>query len=60
MPLLRCQVNGKVGWKYGKHGKCYVGKNGKKRAIQQMKAIIASGYKPEEHSSDTEKNNDGS
>ncbi len=44
MPLQRCQVNGKPGWKYGKHGACYIGKSGKKRAIRQMKAMFANGF----------------
>ena len=34
-----------MGWKYGEHGTCYVGKKGKKKAIKQMKAMYANGYK---------------
>lgn len=48
MPLMKVQVNGKIGWRYGRSGKVYVGKNGRKRAIEQMKAMIANGYKPED------------
>lgn len=44
MPLQRCNNNGKTGWRWGNSGKCYTGANGRKRAIQQMRAIRASGY----------------
>ena len=44
MPLIKCQQNGKKGWKYGPNGTCYIGKTGKKRAIRQMKAMYANGY----------------
>lgn len=46
MPLMRCQVDGKFGWKYGPNGHCYTGPDAKKKAIEQMKAMIAAGYKP--------------
>ena len=39
MPLKKC---GKSGTKYGNSGKCYEGKGGKAKAVQQMKAIKAS------------------
>lgn len=42
MPLMQCTVDGKPGWKWGRTGKCYTGKNGKKQALSQMKAIKAS------------------
>lgn len=45
MPIKRCQANGKAGWKFGDSGTCYIGKTGKKRAIRQMKAMYANGYK---------------
>jgi hypothetical protein len=32
MPLERCGNNG---WRYGKSGKCYTGKDAKKKAIRQ-------------------------
>lgn len=40
MPLTRCEVNGKSGWKWGSSGKCYTGEGGKRRAIQQATAIV--------------------
>lgn len=45
MPIKKCSKNGKSGYKWGNSGKCYTGKQGKKRATKQMKAIFASGYK---------------
>lgn len=39
MPLKRCVENGKSGWKYGDSGTCYVGENGKEKAIRQAIAI---------------------
>lgn len=39
MPLQRCRVNGEKGWKYGKHGKCYVGSDGREKAVKQGQAI---------------------
>lgn len=39
MPLQRCSIKGKLGWKWGIHGKCYVGKNAKQKAISQALAI---------------------
>jgi len=49
MPLQRCGKN-KRGWKYGKTGKCYYGKNSKEKAKKQGRAIALSkarrkGYK---------------
>lgn len=45
MPIQRCTVKGKRGYRWGKHGKCYLGKRGKARAEKQMRAIFKSGYK---------------
>lgn len=42
MPLKSCQAKGKSGTKYGDSGKCYTGKTGRSKAIEQMKAIKAS------------------
>lgn len=42
MPLKSCQSKGKSGTKYGSSGHCYVGKTGRAKAIEQMKAIKAS------------------
>jgi len=39
MPLMRCQKNGKSGWKFGKNGHCYTGKDAKLKAIKQGFAI---------------------
>lgn len=36
---------GKSGYKWGKSGKIYHGKNAKEKAERQAKAIYASGYK---------------
>ena len=33
------------GYRWGNHGKVYRGKNGKKKAIKQMKAAFANGYR---------------
>lgn len=42
MPLQRCTINGKKGWRWGKHGKCYTGPNARSRALRQARAIKAS------------------
>lgn len=39
MPLQRCTVNGKQGWKWRQSGKCYTGPQAKKQALQQAQAI---------------------
>jgi len=39
MPLKRCEVNSKPGWKWGDSGKCYTGSGAKERAIKQAVAI---------------------
>jgi len=39
MPIKRCQVKGKKGWKYGDQGKCYTGKDAKQKAYKQAYAI---------------------
>ena len=39
MPLKKCSSDGKSGWKWGDSGKCYTGKDGKKKAIKQGVAI---------------------
>ena len=45
MPVKRCQKNGRAGWKFGDQGKCYTGKDAKRRALEQGAAIRKSGYK---------------
>lgn len=41
MPLMRCQKDGKKGWKWGKSGHCYTGENAKEKAKEQGRAIKA-------------------
>lgn len=45
MPVQRCTKNGRGGFKWGKSGKCYVGKGAKAKARKQGRAAYASGYK---------------
>jgi len=42
MPLPRCTLDGKSGWKWGDEGQCYTGPNGKEKAIRQAIAISKS------------------
>ena len=42
MPVQRCQVGGKKGWKWGASGKCYVGTSAKSKAATQGRAIKAN------------------
>ena len=42
MPLMRCKVKNKSGWKWGKSGKCYTGPLARSKAKRQMRAIKAS------------------
>jgi hypothetical protein len=39
MPLKRCSENKDSGWKWGDAGKCYTGRDAKKKAIKQGVAI---------------------
>ena len=39
MPLMRCKVKNKRGWKWGKSGKCYTGTSARRRALRQGRAI---------------------
>ena len=39
MPLKKCQIDGKDGWKWGDEGKCFIGPAGKSKAIGQGIAI---------------------
>lgn len=45
MPIKKCTINGKQGWKYGDVGTCYTGPNGKKKAIAQAIAIVSANPK---------------
>lgn len=44
MPIQRCYVNGKTGWRWGKSGKCYTGKNAYRKAKAQEIAIRSTGW----------------
>ena len=39
MPLKRCSENKESGWKWGDSGKCYTGRDAKKKAKKQGVAI---------------------
>ena len=39
MPLKKCTIDSKAGYKWGDTGKCYTGPEGKKKAIKQGVAI---------------------
>ncbi len=41
MPLMRCG-KGRKGWKFGKSGRCYLGKKAREKAARQGRAIKAS------------------
>ena len=45
MPVKPCKYKGKTGKKWGNSGKCYTGKDAKKKATKQGKAAYANGYK---------------
>lgn len=46
MPVKKCTKNGKSGHKYGSSGKCYTGKDAKRKAHIQGYAMTKNGYKP--------------
>lgn len=39
MPVERCMINGKLGWRWGNKGKCYTGDGAKEKATIQGVAI---------------------
>tara|TARA_Y100001951_G_scaffold96648_1_gene95552 strand:- start:2140 stop:2517 length:378 start_codon:yes stop_codon:yes gene_type:complete len=39
MPLKKCTIDSKAGYKWGDDGKCYTGPEGKKKAIKQGVAV---------------------
>lgn len=39
MPLEKCKINNKPGWRWGKQGKCYTGPEAKKKAVKQGLAM---------------------
>lgn len=42
MPVRKCQINGKDGYKWGNDGKCYTGANAKAKAEEQGRAVESS------------------
>jgi hypothetical protein len=42
MPVQRCTVDGKSGWRWGESGKCYTGPDAKEKALEQGRAIKAN------------------
>lgn len=42
MPVERVERDGKIGYRWGKRGKVYFGKDARKRALEQGQAIEAS------------------
>lgn len=48
MPVKKCQINGKSGYKWGDEGKCYTGPNAKKKAIAQGIAIEKEKFNDED------------
>lgn len=42
MPLMRCMRGSALGYKWGRNGRCYIGKGAKDKALKQGRAIEAS------------------
>lgn len=42
MPIKKCSIEGKSGYKYGDSGKCYTGPDAKKKAFKQGLAVEIS------------------
>ena len=55
MPLMRCQENGKSGWKWGSEGHCYSGPGGKGKAKKQGRAIERNKHMKGEKSTESGK-----
>lgn len=45
MPIMKCQADGKDGYKYGENGTCYTGSDARMKAAKQGRAIEASKHK---------------
>ena len=45
MPIRECIIDGQSGYKWGNHGKCYIGKSGRAKAQAQGVAAIIGGEK---------------
>ena len=46
MPVHKVTVDGRVGYRWGQHGKIYFGDAGKEKAAAQGRAAYAAGYRP--------------
>ena len=44
MPIQRCRIDGRSGFKWGESGRCYAGSNARAKAAKQAAAIRASGW----------------
>lgn len=42
MPIMRCTLGGRPGWKWGESGRCYTGANAKEKAIKQGISVFIS------------------
>lgn len=45
MPVKKCTIDGKPGYKWGDQGKCYTGPDAEKKAMIQGVAAIRNGAK---------------
>ncbi len=54
MPLQKCTKDKESGWRWGQHGHCYTGPDGKKKAIKQGILIEGPENFKKEMSSDSE------
>ena len=45
MPVQRVMQNGRVGWRWGSHGKVYYGAGARAKATLQGMAAHAAGYR---------------
>lgn len=45
MPIQTIRRNGRVGYRWGNHGKIYWGSGGKAKAALQAQAAYAAGYR---------------
>lgn len=54
MPLEKCSANNTTGYRWGKQGKCYTGKDAKLKALKQGYAEDPKHFKEEVSKSDIE------
>lgn len=45
MPIQTVRREGRVGYRWGRHGKIYWGKGGRAKALLQAQAAYAAGYR---------------